>query len=116
MEGGMSETSDNGVDKGLDKGLDKGKVVTANRLSDGKVVFLTAAAVWSEDIDSAVVAVEPQAAAALSERGQQAEAANLVTGSYLIDAERRDGRVRPVHIRERIRALGPTVGDFAATG
>jgi predicted NAD/FAD-binding protein len=108
MEGGMSETIDNGIDRG--------KVVTANRLGDGKVVFLTAAAVWSEDIDSAVVAVEPQAAAALSERGQEAEAANLVTGSYLIDAERRDGRVRPVHIRERIRALGPTVGDFAATG
>jgi hypothetical protein len=58
MEGGMSETSD--------KGVDKGKVVTANRLSDGKVVFLTRAAVWSEDIDSAVVAVEPQAAAALA--------------------------------------------------
>ena len=35
---------------------DTGKVVTANRLSDGAVVFLTRTAVWSEDIDSAVVA------------------------------------------------------------
>ncbi len=93
-----------------------GKVLTANRLSDGKVVFLTSSAVWSDDIDRAVVALEPQAAAALSERGKQAEAANVVTGSYLIDAERRDGHVRPVHIRERIRTSGPTVRYGAATG
>ena len=52
-----------------------GKVVTANRLSDGAVVFLTKAAVWSGYIDDAVVAVEPQAAAALGEHGKQAEAA-----------------------------------------
>jgi hypothetical protein len=101
MEGGMSET---------------GKVATANRLSDGAVVFLTPTAVWSTDVDRAVVAVEPQAAAALGEHGRQAEAANHVTGSYVIDVERRDGRVLPLHIRERIRALGPTVGDFGATG
>ncbi len=94
---------------------ESGKVATANRLSDGAVVFLTRAAKWSEYIDNAVVAVEPQAAAALGEHGKQAEAANHVTGSYVIDVERRDGRVLPLQIRERIRALGPTVGDFAAT-
>ena len=88
-----------------------GKVVTANRLSDGAVVFLTKAAFWSECIDSAVVAVEPQAAAALGEHGKAAEAANHVTGSYVIDVERRDGRVLPLHIRERIRVNGPTVND-----
>lgn len=88
-----------------------GKVVTANRLSDGAVVFLTPAAVWSKDIDSAVMAVEPQAAAALGEHGKRAEAANHVTGSYVIDVERLNGRILPVHIRERIRALGPTVGN-----
>jgi hypothetical protein len=102
MEGGMSDNV-------------TGKVATANRLSDGAVVFLTRAAVWSEDIDSAVVAVEPQAQAALGEHGQQAEAANHVTGSYVIDVERRDGRVLPLHIRERIRAQGPTVGNAAAS-
>ena len=92
-----------------------GKVATANRLSDGAVVFLTRAASWSEVIDNAVVALEPRAAAALGEHGKAAEAANHVTGSYVIDVERRDGRVLPLHIRERIRALGPTVGDSAAS-
>ena len=33
----------------------------------------------------------------------------MVTGGYLFDAERRDGRIRASHIRERIRTLGPTV-------
>ncbi len=92
-----------------------GKVATANRLSDGAVVFLTRAAKWSEHIDESVVALEPQAAAALGEHGKAAEAANHVTGSYVIDVARRDGRVLPLHIRERIRALGPTVGASAAT-
>ena len=32
-----------------------------------------------------------------------------MTGSYLVDAERRAGQVRAAHIRERMRALGPTV-------
>jgi hypothetical protein len=103
MEGGMSQTSE------------LGKVATANRLGDGAVVFLTRAATWSEYIDNAVVAVEPRAAAALGEHGKAAEAVNHVTGSYVIDVERRDGRVLPLHIRERIRALGPTVGNSAAT-
>ena len=93
---------------------DSGKVITANRLSDGAVVFLTRTAVWSEDIDSAVVAVEPLAATGLEARGKEAEAANHVTGSYVVDVERTDGHVRPLHIRERIRALGPTVNDDKA--
>jgi hypothetical protein len=93
MEGGMNET---------------GKVATANRLSDGAVVFLAEQGQWSEEIDSAMVAVE---SAGLTEAAKRAEAVNHVTGSYLIDVERRDGRVHPQHIRERIRALGPTVND-----
>ena len=46
----------------------------------------------------------------LSKRAaRRRSAANLVTGPYLFDAERRDGRVRALHIRERIRTLGPSV-------
>ena len=43
------------------------------------------------------------------QRARLAEKACLVTGSYLVDAERRAGQVRAAHIRERMRALGPTV-------
>jgi Protein of unknown function (DUF2849) len=88
---------------------EKGQIITANRLRDGIAVFLTRAGQWSEQIDDAVLALEPKAAAALEARAKDDEKATLVTGSYLIDAERRDGRVRAAHIRERMRTLGPTV-------
>jgi hypothetical protein len=88
---------------------EKGQLVTANRLRDGIAVFLTRAGNWSEVIDEAVLALEPQAAAALEARAKEDERKTLVTGAYLIDAERLNGRVRAAHIRERMRALGPTV-------
>lgn len=88
---------------------EKGQIVTANRLRDGEAVFLNRSGEWSENIDEATLALEPQAAAALEKRAKEDEKANLVTGSYLIDAERRDGHVRASHIRERMRTLGPTV-------
>ena len=89
--------------------IEKGQVMTANRLRDGEVVFLTRSGEWNEKIDEAVLALEPQATAALEARAKDDEKATLVTGSYLSDAERRDGRVRAAHIRERMRTLGPTV-------
>jgi hypothetical protein len=88
---------------------EKGQILTANRLHDGEVVFLTRAGTWSQTIDEAALAVEPQAAAALEARGKEDEKANIVTGIYLFDAERAQGRIRASHIRERIRTLGPTV-------
>ena len=88
---------------------EKGQALTANRLGDGVVVFLTRAGEWSLSVDDAALAVEPDAAKAFEALGRQAEAANTVTGAYLFDAERHEGRVRALHIRERIRTLGPTV-------
>ena len=89
--------------------VEKGQLVTANRLRDGIAVFMTRAGDWSETIDEAVLALEPQAAAALEARAKDDEKKTIVTGAYLIDAERLAGRVRAAHIRERMRALGPTV-------
>ncbi len=89
--------------------IETGKALTGNRLTDGEVVYLTRAATWSETIDEAAIALEPQSAAALDARGAAAVTGNIVTEAYLIDVERRNGHVRPLHIRERIRTLGPTV-------
>ncbi len=88
---------------------EKGQVMTANRLRDGDVVFLTRSGEWSLAIDNAVLVQEPQAAAALEARAKADEKENLVTGSYFFDAERIDGKVKASHIRERIRTLGPSV-------
>jgi hypothetical protein len=89
--------------------IETGQALTANRLADGEVVFLTRSGLWSLSVDEAALAQEPDAVKAFEARGREAEAANIVTGSYLFEAERRDGRVRASHIRERIRTLGPTV-------
>ncbi|WP_310488237.1 DUF2849 domain-containing protein [Chamaesiphon sp. VAR_69_metabat_338] len=89
--------------------IEKGQVMTANRLRDGEVVFLTRAGEWALAIDNAVLAQEPQAVAALEARAKTDEKANAVTGAYLFDAERIEGMIRASHIRERIRAQGPTV-------
>ncbi|NJM31360.1 MAG: DUF2849 domain-containing protein [Rhizobiales bacterium] len=89
--------------------IEKGKVMTANRLRDGIVVFLTRSGQWSEKIDDAVLALEPRAAAALEARAKDDEHATLVTGGYLFEATRVGGRIRASHIRERMRTLGPTV-------
>jgi Protein of unknown function (DUF2849) len=89
--------------------IEKGQVMTANRLRDGDAVFLTRAGVWSEKIDDAALALEPQATSALEARADNDVKATLVTGPYLIKAERVDGKIRAVEIRERMRTLGPTV-------
>ena len=88
---------------------EKGQVMTANRLRDGEVVFLTRNGSWNERIDEAVLALEPQAAGALESRAAEDVKSTLVTGPYLFDAERVDGKIRAIHMRERIRTLGPTV-------
>jgi hypothetical protein len=91
--------------------IEKGQVLTANRLRDGAVVFYSRAGGWSESIDEAVLALEPQAAKTLEARGKEDEAVTLVTGVYLFDATRENGHVKAHHIRERIRTLGPTVRE-----
>lgn len=70
-----------------------GHILTANRLSDGVVVFLTSSSAWSKNIDEAVLAREPLAAAALEQRGIEFEASNLVTGACLIKAKRAGGTI-----------------------
>lgn len=89
--------------------IEKGQVMTANRLRDGDAVFLTRAGIWSEKIDDAALVQEPQATAALEARAADDEIATLITGQYLIDAERIDGKIRATLTRERIRTLGPSV-------
>jgi Protein of unknown function (DUF2849) len=89
--------------------VEKGQVMTANRLADGDAVFLTRAGIWSEKIDDAALVQEPQATAALEARALESVKANHVTGQYLIDAERIDGKIRATLNRERIRTLGPSV-------
>ncbi|WP_226017208.1 DUF2849 domain-containing protein [Novosphingobium sp. FKTRR1] len=79
------------------------KILTGNDLPSGDVIWWTGEG-WSRHVDDAVeVGDEAQALIA------REDAARRVNGAYVIEATRDGGSVRPAHIKERIRALGPTV-------
>ena len=87
------------------------QVATANRLSDGIVVFLGYDGEWTRHVDDARIAERDDDVAELL---SEAEAEPSVVGPYLIDVEVRSpeglGRtVRPETYRERIRAFGPSI-------
>ena len=85
------------------------KVISANRLTDGLVVYLTAGDEWSEWIARSEIATSDEEAEALLARAKQAEADRVVVEPYLIDVAEIDGEVRPTRYREFIRATGPSV-------
>ena len=79
------------------------KILTGNDLKSGAVVWWDGSA-WSLNVDDAVD-VGDQGPAILAAE----EAARRVNASYAIDAVLDANGVRPGHIKERIRAVGPTV-------
>ena len=82
-------------------------VVTANRTSDGVVIWRTGAKGWSTDLaNAAIVRTADDARALLTEAvGDDIGA----VGSYIAPVELRDGKVLPGNLRERIRVKGLTI-------
>jgi Protein of unknown function (DUF2849) len=89
--------------------LDMDGMVTANRLSDGLVVFLTAEGGWSEDFHLGAILSDEAAKASALETSAKSAAANTIVDPYWIDLERRGGHFVPKALREAIRASGPTM-------
>jgi Protein of unknown function (DUF2849) len=79
------------------------KILTGNDLKSGAVVWWDGSA-WSLDVDDAADVGDDAATILAAE-----EAARRVNASYAIDATRDEHGVRPAHIKDRVRALGPTV-------
>ncbi len=84
------------------------EIVIANRLSDGRTVYLAGHG-WSERIAEAETAADEAAREALLARGKRAAAANEVVDPYLIAVAEEAGGRLPLRRRERIRSQGPTV-------
>jgi hypothetical protein len=84
-------------------------ILTANRLSDGVVVFLDFEGAWSESIAEAVLARSPDEARALQDRGTYDAARNVIVEPYLVEVRETAGGVMPVRYRERVRAGGPSI-------
>lgn len=79
------------------------KILTGNDLASGDVVWWDGKG-WSRDVNDAVDVGDAAAAILAAE-----EAAQRVNASYAIAATKTAEGVRPAHIKDRIRALGPTV-------
>jgi hypothetical protein len=89
------------------------KLLTANRLNDGRVIYLGEADTVVETIDAARLLDESAAETALAQAQSRPA---IFVNPYLIEVEActPTGRDR---LKERIRSVGPTVGhslDFAA--
>ena len=85
------------------------KAVTGNRLSDGRVVFLTESGDWSLAVADARLATDgPDLDAALA-YGKAQQDAHIIVDPYAIDIAIVDGKPVPSRLRERIRAEGPTI-------
>jgi hypothetical protein len=83
-------------------------VITANRLTDGVVLFQTAEGGWSDDFNRAFVLVSPQASVQALARAKLDEESNIVVDAYAVPVEERNGHFAPKALREAIRAAGPT--------
>ena len=89
------------------------QVASANRLTDGVVVFLDDAGQWTPRLGRAAVARETRGAEILLERAK-AEAASVVDPFLVAVVEADDGSIEPLSLREKIRASGLTFDAIAA--
>lgn len=79
------------------------KILTGNDLATGDVTWWTGNG-WSRHVEDAVDVGEGGEAIAATEEG-----ARRVNAPYVIDATATPDGPRPAHIKDRVRALGPTV-------
>ena len=79
------------------------KILTGNDLKTGAVTWWDGEG-WSLHVNDAVDVADQGANLIARE-----EAAQRVFAAYVIDGEKTGEGVRPAHIKDRIRALGPTV-------
>ena len=79
------------------------KLLTGNDLPTGDVTWWTGSG-WSRHVEDAAEVGSDGEAIGVTE-----EAARRVNGPYVIDAAATPAGPRPAHIKDRVRALGPTV-------
>ena len=83
-------------------------VVTANRLTDGIVVYLAPDGSWTEEIARARLAETEDETKALEAQAAEDVKARKVVAVYPMEVALHDGAVDPLSVRERIRAAHRT--------
>ena len=88
-------------------------VASANRLTDGVVVFLNDAGEWTQRLERAAVARDKRTGEILLERAK-AEAFTVVDPYLVAVSEDDAGVLEPLSLREKIRVSGLTFDAIAA--
>ncbi len=87
------------------------KVICANRLADGIVVYAGRDGAWAERLSQAKIFADKAEAEAGRLVAQNDAKRNLVVEPVVVDVAEDASGLRAVTLREAIRALGPTI-DF----
>jgi hypothetical protein len=86
------------------------QMITANRLSDGAVVYFTAGKGWSETFAEGAVWNDKENAETALIESKESVKARIVVEPYLFDVALTEAGPKPTSARERIRAAHqPTV-------
>ena len=85
------------------------KMITANELRDGYVVFLGPNGAWVTDINAGQQFTAGPDLEAANAYAKAQHDARVVVEPYEIDIHMKDGVPVPEKLKERIRAKGPTV-------
>lgn len=85
------------------------QVLTANRLCDGSVVYLSGTDAWSDWLNDAQVASDQNEAEQLMQVAEKSVDKRIIVEPYLMQVDLDGALIKPVSVREAIRALGPTV-------
>ena len=84
-------------------------ILLANDLLDGDIMFWNGKA-WSVHLADAIIATDEEAAEQLQAVANEAVGANKIVDADIVSVMlEKSGKLRPCHIRERIKALGPTI-------
>ncbi len=85
------------------------QLILANRLDDGRAVFLTATGTWSNAAADAAVADNEAELDTLMTVAQAADLANFVVSVTPVAADTSNGVTAPAHIKFAMQARGPSV-------
>lgn len=85
------------------------QVITANRLDDGRVVYLTATGGWSVALTEARLLADASDTEAALALATAAVARQEILDPYPIGIVTSESEPVPASLRERIRAFGPSI-------
>ena len=85
------------------------KIITANGLVDGEVVWLGSQKSWVVNINQAELLESNEDTEKAMKIAEGAVVERQIVEPYLVDVESIDGSIVPKSVKEKIRAKGPTI-------